>query len=147
MNAYITFTKKGLFIITAVIICVGFICFEIEAVSNKMPNAKTNAQRLSFIDNLGYNIISDQPSEKSVHIPEVFYNVYNNYNVLQKVAGYYLSLYKGCEVVIYTYRINPPNGYTDESVINLIVYKDEIIGGDVSSTALGGFMLPLIKEN
>lgn len=81
-----------------------------------------------------------------VNIPEKFYDVYENYNALQQLANYDLSLYKGCEVTIYTYTINPPSDYTGECVANLMVYNDRIIGGDISATALGGFMLPLKKQ-
>lgn len=146
MKAYITFTKKRLLIILAVFLCVGFICCEVFAVSNNPTEAKTNADRLIFIKNLGFTVLTDKPETKTVNIPEVFYDVYNNYNVLQQSAGYDLSLYKGCEVTIYTYNINPPSGYNGECVINLIVYKDKIIGGDISSSALGGFMLPIKQE-
>ncbi len=127
----------------AVVVCVGFICCEIAAVSNSDTNADTNADRLIFIKELGYTVIDDKPTKKTVKIPEVFYDVYKNYNALQQKADYDLSLYKGCKVTIYTYKINPPSSFTDECVANIIVYKDRIIGGDISSTALGGFMFPL----
>lgn len=143
MKPYITFTKKRLLIALALFICVGFICCEIYAAGNNTANAKTNADRLIFIKNSGYTVLSNEPSVKTVNIPEIFYDVYNNYNTLQQSAGYDLSLYKGCEVTIYTYRINSPSGYTGECVINIIVYNGRVIGGDVSSSALGGFMLPL----
>lgn len=143
MKQYITFTKKGFFIIFLAIVCIGFICGEIYAAGNNNANAKTNADRLIFIKNLGCEVINTQPNSKTVHIPEVFYDVYNNYNLLQKTAGYDLALFKGCEVNIYAYKINPPRGYEGECVVNLMVYKDRIIGGDISSVALGGFMLPL----
>lgn len=146
MKPYITFTKKGLFVIFSVFICIGFICCKIYAVNNNVVDAKTNADRLLFIKNAGYCVLSDQPETKTVYIPDVFYDVYENYNTLQQSAGYDLELYKGCEVMIYTYKIETPHGYTGECVINLIVYNDRVIGGDVSSTALGGFMLPLIQE-
>lgn len=147
MKTYVTFTKKGLFIILALTVCVGFICLKILAVSNADTNAKTNADRLAFIKELGYSVANTQPNSKVVNIPEVFYDVYENYNNLQKTARYDLSTYKGCEVTIYTYNINPPQKRSGECVINLIVYNDRIIGGDVSSTALGGFMLPLTKQS
>ena len=143
MKPYVTFTKKRFLIIFAVFVCVGFICCEIYAAGNNDANAKTNADRLIFIKDLGYTVTSNEPSVKAVNIPEVFYDVYENYNTFQKSAGYDLSLYKGCEVTIYTYKINPPDSYTGECVINIIVYNDRIIGGDVSSSALSGFMLPL----
>lgn len=114
---------------------------------NVDTNAKTNYDRLIFIKNLGYNVLNNEPITKTVNIPEKFYNVYKNYNVLQQSANYDLSGYKGCEVTIYTYTITPPLDYTGECVVNLMVYKDRIIGGDVSATALGGFMLPLKKQS
>lgn len=130
----------------AAFICIGFICSEVFAAGNKPTDAKTNADRLIFIKGLGYTVLSDEPTAKTVNIPEAFYDVYNNYNTLQQSVGYDLSLYKGCEVIIYTYKINPPSDYTGECVINLIVYNDRIIGGDVSSSALGGFMLPINRR-
>ncbi|MBR5472613.1 MAG: DUF4830 domain-containing protein [Clostridia bacterium] len=146
MKAYVTFTKKRFLIILAVFVCIGFICCEVYTAGNTIADAKTNADRLTFIKKLGYTPLCDQPNSKTVNLPEAFYDVYKNYNALQISAGYDLSQYKGCEVTIYTYTINPPNGYTGECVVNLIVYNDRIIGGDISSAALGGFMLPLARE-
>lgn len=146
VKTYITFTKKGLFLLFTLIVCVGFVCCEIAAVSNTDTNAKTNADRLAFIKSIGYTATNSEPKTKTVVIPEVFYDVYKNYNILQNSAKYDLSTYKGSEVTIYTYNINPPKNYSGECVANLIVYNDRIIGGDISSTALGGFMLPLKKQ-
>ena len=146
MKPYVTFTKKGFFILIAIFICMGFICCEIYAAGNKEQNAKTNADRLIFIKDLGYTVLTDKPTSKTVTIPEVFYDVYGNYNTLQRSAGYDLSLYKGCEVTIYAYKISPPKSYSGECSANLIVYNERVIGGDISSAALGGFMLPLKRE-
>ena len=131
----------------AIIVCVGFICCEIAAVNSVNKNAKTNANRLQFIKDLGYTVVSNQPITKTVNIPETFYGEYENYNDLQKSASYDLALYKGCEVTIYTYYINAPQNYDGEWAVNLIVYNDRIIGGDISSTTLGGFILPLKKQS
>ena len=143
MKPYVIFTKKGFAVMFSLVVCGLFLANEIYAVCNAPLNAQNNADRLSFIDSLGITVESNQPQSKTVLIPEVFYEVYNDYNALQQAAGYDLSLYKGCEVTIYSYDITPPQNYTGESVVNLIVYKDKIIGGDISSTALGGYMLPL----
>lgn len=147
MQTYFTFTKKRLFVFALVFFCITFICYQVYAVSNTDDNAKTNADRLIFIKTLGYTVIEQEPTVKTVNIPETFYDVYKNYNSLQNLAGYDLSLFKGCEVTLYTYKIKPPPNYTDECVVNLIVYKNRIIGGDVSSVSLGGFMLPLKNQS
>ncbi len=143
MNTYITFTKKRIIATLAVFICIGFICCQLYAAANKTADAKTNADRLIFIKQLGYTVTQEIPTSKTVNIPEVFYDIYKNYNALQQKSGYDLSDYKGCEVTLYTYEISTPKGYEGECVINIIVYNDRVIGGDVSSVALGGFMLPL----
>lgn len=131
----------------AIMVCVCFMCCEITTVKNINTNAKTNADRLQYINVLGYKVVSNEPTTKILNIPETFYGVYSDYNALQKAANYDLSLYKGCEVTIYTYYIDAPLNYDGECVINLIVYNDRIIGGDISSTTLGGFMLPLKKQS
>ena len=75
-------------------------------------------------------------------------NVTMDFKVAKKgFFAYDLSNYKGCEVVIYTYNINAPTGYSGECVINIIVYNNRVIGGDVSSVALGGFMLPIKNKS
>lgn len=119
------------------------ICGKLCAVSGMNPDADTNAKRVEFIKSLGVTINDETASTKGVIIPESFSDVYRNYNEIQKSAGYDLSAYKGCEVVIYTYSISPPDGYRGTCSAHLIVYKGRVIGGDISSTELGGFMLPL----
>ena len=146
MKSYVTFTRKGLFAIFVAIVGIVLICSEICAASNKTTNASTNVERITFIKNSGYTPLSNEPQTKTVVIPESFSDVYNNYNNTQRAAGYDLTEFKGCEVTIYTYSIETPVGYEGESVFNMIVYKNRVIGGDVSSNALGGFMLPILKS-
>ncbi len=143
MTPYVTFTKKRLAVLFGIFICVAVIGYEFYIAGNQIQNAKTNADRLMFIEQSGYTVLDKNPTAKSVTLPQKFYDVYEGYNALQKKSGYDLSYYKGCEVMMYTYSINPPSGYNDESVINIIVYNDRVIGGDVSSKTFGGFMLPI----
>ena len=148
MKAYVTFTRKGLLALFAVIAVILLICVETYSVEsrNKTVDAKTNADRIAFIKNSGYTLLSKEPQTKSVTIPESFSDVYSNYNNIQRQSGYDLSEYKGCEVTIYTYSIKAPSGYEGECVLNMIVYNGNCIGGDVSSAALGGFILSIKKS-
>ena len=95
----------------------------------------------AFLSSLDYEF-SGNYTKKTFTVPNEFDMVYNNYNEIQKEAGYDLSLYKGKECVMYTYEIyNHPFGKCNA---NIIVYKGEIIGGDISSVNLDGFMAPLL---
>lgn len=95
----------------------------------------------AFLSGLGYNI-SEKFTEKTFTIPKEFDMVYNRYNEIQKESGYDLSPYKGRECVMYTYEVyNHPFGKCNA---NIITYKGEIIGGDISSVSIDGFMTGLI---
>ncbi len=118
---------------------------EMYTAANIIPDADTNAARVQFIKALGLNPDETATAVKEIIIPENFSDVYNNYNKLQLQAGYDLSLYKGCNATLYTHSIETPSGYSGNCVVNIIVYNDRIIGGDISSAELDGFMLPLCK--
>ena len=80
---------------------------------------------------------NDNYTEKSVVIPRNFSEVYNKYNVLQREAGFDLLGYRGKQVMIYTYIID------QENVVNLMVYKNKLIGGDIASLKIDGGMSAL----
>lgn len=103
-------------------------------------SAFTSPDLSAFLTSLGYEF-SESHTKKTFTIPNEFDLVYNNYNEIQKEAGYDLSLYKGKECIMYTYELtNHPFGKCNA---NVIVYNGEIIGGDISSVNLDGFMTPL----
>lgn len=110
-------------------------------------SGETMTDRTNYAKSLGYTVSPDSESVRNIVIPAVFGNVYENYNTLQKECGFDLSLYKGEDAVQYTYTIS---NYTDDSgntldniIINLIVCDGKIIGGDICSAELDGFMTGL----
>ena len=143
LNTYIIFTKKRLAVVLMLFIAALLIFGEIYAAGNKNQDARTNAQRISFISSLGCETLSDTAAVKQVTIPTTFSDVYSNYNNLQKKSGYDLSDYKGCKATLYTYSIKTPQNYSGECALNILVYNNRVIGGDISSLELNGFMLPL----
>ncbi|MCL2633170.1 MAG: DUF4830 domain-containing protein [Oscillospiraceae bacterium] len=102
-------------------------------------------QAAEFLINLGW-IVSETPSGiKTVTIPETFDETYENYNTLQKSHGFDLSEHKGRAVTMYTYRIlNHSLG--GDVFGNVLVFGGEIIGGDICSYAIDGFMTGLDEQ-
>lgn len=91
---------------------------------------------------MGYEDISKTPLEiVSITIPDEFGKVYKRYNELLRTGGYDLSLYKGKKCTRYTYLIPSLNARA-----NILVYNNEIIGGDISGITLDGIMIPIEKE-
>ncbi len=95
----------------------------------------------ALLSTLGYEF-SENYTEKTITLPNEFDMVYNNYNEMQKEAGYNLLPYRGKKCVMYTYEIyNHPFGKCNA---NIIMHKGEIIGGDISSVSINGFMTALL---
>ena len=147
MKAYLTVTRKSLAAVFFLLLAVIVISGQFYAAANPTVNAKTNAERASYIKSLGLLPDENNAQSKTVEIPVVFSAVYKNYNDLQKSAGFDLSAYKGVTVTVYTYPVGRiRSGNDDEYYVNLMVYKGRIIGGDISSRNIDGEMLPLAKQ-
>ena len=106
------------------------------------PKGGTNEQRLAYIRSLGWEAGSEPQEEKEVFLPETFPEVLNNYNELQKKAGFDLKKYAGKTVHMYVYRLTNCPGDA-ETLCTLYVRRGRIVGGDIHSTAFRGFMRPL----
>ncbi|MBS7360029.1 MAG: DUF4830 domain-containing protein [Oscillospiraceae bacterium] len=109
---------------------------------SKASAVSGKADIVKFISNFGWITDSEPLEVKTVVIPEEFDDVYENYNKIQLQQGYDLSKYCGREVERYTFKVkNYPNFENDDTIrVNVLVYDGSIIGGDVCSVRLDGFM-------
>jgi hypothetical protein len=100
------------------------------------------AQRQEFLKQMGWEVSGEFDECRQVLIPEQFNEVYEGYNELQKQQGFDLSAYKGKSCDVYTYKVRNYKGHEDKDDVrcNLMICDDVLIGGDVSSTELDGFM-------
>ncbi len=102
--------------------------------------AETTQQRIDFAKQFGWEIESEPVEVREVVIPSEFSDVYENYNQIQIAQGFDLTKYKGERAKRWTYKVaNYPNT-SDVIYINMLVRKGKVIGGDVCSTSLDGFM-------
>ncbi len=111
--------------------------------------AKDNAQRVEYLKNLGWEVEDEINSADEVVVPEVFDEIYEYYNGIQKECGFDLSDKKGQTLNRYTYKVlNHPEQKPDDTVLAelLINDNDEIVGGSIYSLRLDGFMTGLCKR-
>ena len=102
------------------------------------PALTGNDGRVAFLKDFGW-VVATSPTESSqVRIPTQDSEVFQRYNALQKSQGYDLSQFAGKTVMRYVYKIENYPGATDPVYATLLVYKDQIIGGDVTNTAVKG---------
>lgn len=99
-----------------------------------------NSDRLAFISQFGWEV-SEEPLETvEVTVPETFDTVYLGYNEMQKEQGLNLAKYKGKTVTRYTYKVTNYPDYEGTVYLSLLVYKNKVVGGDVCSADVNGFV-------
>ncbi len=102
--------------------------------------AKTEKDRHTFISQFGWQVEEEAEEIAEIVIPEKFDEVYDQYNNLQKKQNFNLEKHKGERCKRYTYKITNYPDYPDNARINILVLQGKVIGGDVCSTELNGFM-------
>ena len=94
--------------------------------------------RIGFLKSFGWEVSTSPVASGQVKIPDSSSAVYERYNSLQKSQGYDLSQYAGQTVMRYVYKITNYPGATDPVYATVLVFKDQIIGGDVTNTGSKG---------
>ena len=103
-------------------------------------NVTTTDGRIAYLQALGWEADPATETMQEIVIPRVFSGVFGDYNALQKQQGFDLSQYCGEVCESYTYMLNSyPSGETGV-IAQLFIYKGRVIGGDIHSASLGGFM-------
>lgn len=104
--------------------------------------ASTHAERMAFLSQFGWEIKEDPIEVREVIIPQEFDDTYTAYNEIQKNQGFDLTVYAGLRVKRWTYIVKNYTGYENKECIhaNILVYDGLVIGGDICSVELDGFM-------
>ena len=101
---------------------------------------RSNADRVDYLSEYGWEVSSEPLSTEELLIPTEMDESYREYLSLQLEQGFDLTQYAGKRVKRYTYEIyNYPSGETGVQA-NLLVYRNTVIGGEVLSPQLNGFL-------
>lgn len=105
---------------------------------------ETPESRVELLASLGYTVSPEPVRTQEVQIPKEFSEVYEQYNAVQKSQGYDLTKYQGKNVMQYVYLVeNYPEEGSDPVYATLLLYKNKLIGGDLSRSGKDGFLRPL----
>lgn len=108
--------------------------------SAKIGIVKSNEDRVTYLQELGWEISENAIDEQDIVIPREFTDVYEQYNKIQLEQGFDLSEYGGIEAVRYSYIVlNHPNA-SEGVYADIIVYNNQVIAGDVQCNMADGFM-------
>ena len=105
-----------------------------------------NDDRVKFLESFGWQVTPTPKEASQVRIPEESGEMFRRYNALQKGQGYDLSKFSGKKVMRYVYEVNNYPGAQEPVYATVLVYKNKVIGGDVTDTAaqgkIRGFQMP-----
>jgi len=110
------------------------------AVSYSYDKIKTDGDVVSFLSQFGWETNATPVEIKTVTIPAEFDKVFAAYNEMQKAQGLNLAKYKNKDVTRYTFAVTNYPGYEGTVYANVLVYRNRVIGGDICSADVSGFV-------
>lgn len=113
--------------------------------AGSLPDTSAETLCRGFLEDRGWQV-GALLSEEMLWLPEGEDPTWTSYYALQRENGFLMEKYAGKEVQKFSFRIdNHPDG--ENAYANLYWYDGAIIGGDVLSPALNGFMHGLKPSN
>lgn len=103
-------------------------------------NAATAEDRAAFLQSLGWEIEAGNEQSAEVTIPDCGEGAMADYNALMQKAGFDLSAYQGKSVRQYRYVLTNYPDCKDKVYAVLYVSHGRVIGGDIHTASLHGFM-------
>lgn len=109
--------------------------------------AEDAAQRVTFLQQFGWEVKETPMEQVAVILPSSFNDTYEKYNQIQKEQGLDLLKYAGATCQRYTYEVTNYPGQDSGVVANLLVLDGRVIGGDICSVELNGFIHGFVNPN
>ena len=137
--------KQGVLVVLVVGMVLGWMVLQTGRGPFDGSRVRDSADCGQFLLELGWETDLSRAESKETVLPEEFNDVYGRYNDLQKQQGCDLYPYRGKVVTVYTL---PVVGYEAQGTVyaTVLVHEGKVIGGDVHSGELGGWMGSLIRN-
>jgi len=106
----------------------------------KYDGVRSNDDRVAFLAQFGWTVEPEPCEQQEVTIPDEFDAVFTGYNEIQKRQGLDLSRYAKCDMTRYTYVVTNYPDYGGTVYANMLIYKNTVVAGDISSADVNGFV-------
>ena len=138
--------KRVILVLAALAALIVLICIlakggggESPAPSQEQPGSvATTAARVQYLTDYGWEVVNSPVQTQQVRIPSEITEVYQRYNALQMSQGFDLTQYAGKTATRYVYEIENYPNVSDPVYATLLVYKDQVIGADITDTSANG---------
>ena len=96
--------------------------------------------REKYLASYGWEIDPDSEAESTVLLPKKFEGAVKDYADMQTAQGYDFAFYSGLECRQFTYEVTNYDGCNGTVYAVLYVKGTRVIGGDIHSAEINGFM-------
>ncbi len=111
-----------------------------RSVQYSYDKVKTAEDVVEFLSQFGWTVETTPKEVKTVTVPAEFDKVFSAYNEMQKEQGLNLAKFKNKDVTRYTFSVTNYPEYTGTVYANVLVYRNRVIGGDICSADVSGFV-------
>lgn len=138
-----------LILLFVILLSLNYKTVHVSANPNPSQKLPTIEDKIAYISNYGYEVDAEPFEIQEMIVPDTFDETLEKYNTLQKSQGFDLSLFCGKRIKRWSFRItNDPNSTEEHPIlVNLYLYNQKVIAGDVASTKLDGNMHALQENN
>ena len=131
--------KAARLIVLGAALLLGALLFAANGIRGEQ-NARTAEARLKYIRSLGWEVVPDCEEREEVRIPDCSKEPMQSYNELMRRGGFDLSGCEGKTVERYSYELSNYPGCADRVYLILYVHRGRVVGGDIHTAELDGFM-------
>ena len=118
-----------------------------EPLPDTLPRLSNNAQRISYLQSLGWEVDSEPVEILQFLMPDPLEDPYLTYNELQLSQGFDLSSCCGKQISRYTYTVTNYPAHSTGVQANLYICEESPVAGDLFCPGANGFQTALITEN
>ena len=115
--------------------------------SNRPPKCETDADRVQWLTDMGWEAEPVPITTVEVIIPDEFDELYDQYAIMQRGTGFRLDKHKGKTAMKYSYIINNYGDGEEKAVASILQRGKTIVAAELSSAKLGGFLKPLLPRS
>lgn len=111
-----------------------------STLSISYDKVKSADNAATFLSQFGWVVDAGSAETATVTIPAEFDKIFAAYNEMQKAQGLDLSKYKKKDVTRYTFTVTNYDGHDGKVYANVLTYRNRVIGGDICSADVNGFI-------
>ena len=99
--------------------------------------------RCGYIARCGWDAAPESEELREIELPESFDRVLEDYNAMQLAQGYDLREAAGKRCLCCSYELRSYPGWDGRVIATIYIYRSRVIGGDIHTADISGFMRPL----